>query len=313
MKTKQTKIVVVGAGAVGSYFGGLLAKAQHDVILIGRSDHIRTIQDKGLYMDCQSFQEYVEVQASTDYEALAQADLVLFCVKSPDTELVMQEIKPFLSQDAMILSLQNGVDNCERMKNYFTGAIYTAVVYVATGMMAPGHVKHFGRGELVIGSLGPASENDQKNLIRIASILNESQIPCTIADKIKDQMWIKFLVNCSFNAISAIGDVEYGKMVQVPEINQLIEEITQEFILIAKQEGVIITPEMAATANHQIALTMAKQKSSTAQDLAKKRKTEIDYLNGLIVRLGKKYQIPTPANQSVYALIKMFENNCSEK
>jgi 2-dehydropantoate 2-reductase len=309
MKANQFKIVVVGAGAVGSYFGGLLARAQQDVTLIGRSDHVRAIQEKGLYMDCQSFQEYVAIKASTDYSALTQADLVLFCVKSPDTHSVMAEIKPFLRKDAMVLSLQNGVDNCDRIKNHFSGYVYPAVVYVATGMLGPGHVKHFGRGELVVGALDLAAEADQNNLMKIATVFNESQIPCTIADKIKDQMWMKFLVNCSFNGISAIGDIQYGKMVQVPAINHLINQITQEFLLIAAKEGVNIETEKAEMANQQIALTMAGQKSSTAQDVGKKRKTEIEHLNGLIIRLGEKYQIPTPANQSVYALVKMLEAN----
>ena len=303
----QMKIAVVGAGAVGSYFGGLLARAHHDVTLIARPDHVNAINTKGLFMECQSFQEYVKVNASTDYQPLSQADMVLFCVKSPDTERVMNEIKPFLRKEAIVLSLQNGVDNCDRMVKIFPGFIYPTVVYVATSMLFPGHVKHFGRGELLIGSLGQPLATDQDNFLKITSLFNQSQIPCNIAENIKDQMWIKFLVNCSFNAISAIGDIEYGKMVQVSEINQLIQKITQEFLLIAAQEGVVIDPEKAVKANQQIALTMAGQKSSTAQDVAKKRKTEIDYLNGLIVRLGEKHQIPTPANQSVYAMVKMLE------
>ena len=306
MKNKISTVAVVGAGAVGSYFGGLLARAGCDVTLIARQDHVKAIQENGLYMECQSFQEHVTVKASTEYQAMKNADLVLFCVKSPDTESVAQEIKPFLAKDAIVLSLQNGVDNCERIKTVLSNPVYPAVVYVATGMAGPGHVKHFGRGELVIGDLeGREACLDQLNSIQ--DYLNKGNVPCSISKTIKYDMWLKFLVNCSYNAISGIGQIEYGQMVQSKHINDLIDQITKEFLTVAEKEGISISHEQAVLANQQIAKTMTKQKSSTAQDLMKSKKTEIDYLNGYIVRRGLAHQIPTPANQSVYALVKMLE------
>jgi len=306
MKNKKSTVAVIGAGAVGSYFGGLLARAGCDVTLIARPEHVKVIQEHGLYMECQSFQEHVRVKASTEYKSIAEADLVLFCVKSPDTEPVAKEIRPFLSEDSIILSLQNGVDNCERIKTVLSNPVYPAVVYVATGMPGPGHVKHFGRGELVIGDLeGREACLDQLN--GVADYFNKGNVPCSISKHIKRDMWLKFLVNCSYNAISGIGQIEYGQMVQSKHINDLIEQITKEFLMVAEKEGVNITHEQAVLANQQIAKTMTKQKSSTAQDLMKLKKTEIDYLNGYIVRRALAHQIPTPANQSVYALVKMLE------
>jgi 2-dehydropantoate 2-reductase len=306
MKNKISTIAIVGAGAVGSYFGGLLARAGHDVTLIARKEHVSAIKESGLYMECQSFQEHVTVKASTEYEATRDADLILFCVKSPDTESVAQEIKPFLCEDTIILSLQNGVDNCERIKTALSNPVYPAVVYVAAGMAGPGHVKHFGRGELVIGDLaGRDVCLDQLNSIQ--DCLNRGNVPCSISKNIKHDMWLKFLVNCSYNAISGIGQIEYGKMVQLEQVNDLIEQITKEFLTVAEKEGIGISHEQAILANQQIAKTMAKQKSSTAQDLMKFKKTEIDYLNGYIVQRGLAHQISTPANQSVYALVKMLE------
>ncbi len=306
MKNKISTVAVIGAGAVGSYFGGLLARAGYDVILIARQDHVKAIQENGLFMECQSFQERVSVKASTEYQAIKNADLILFCVKSPDTESVAKEIKPYLSEDSIILSLQNGVDNGERIKSVLLNPVYPAVVYVATGMAGPGHVKHFGRGELVIGDLdGKDACLDQ--LMMIQEYLNKGNVPCSISKNIKHDMWLKFLVNCSYNAISGIGQIEYGQMVQSTHINTLIEQITREFLAVAGKEGVAISLEQAILANEQIAKTMTKQKSSTAQDLMKFKKTEIDFLNGYIVRRGLVHQIPTPANQSVYALVKMLE------
>jgi 2-dehydropantoate 2-reductase len=306
MKNKISTVAVVGAGAVGSYFGGLLARAGCDVTLIARQEHVTAIQENGLYMECQSFQERVSVKASTEYQAIKNADLVLFCVKSPDTESVAKEIKPYLSEDSIILSLQNGVDNAERISTVLSNPIYPAVVYVATGMAGPGHVKHFGRGELVIGDPeGREACLDQLNSIQ--EYLNKGNVPCNISKNIKHDMWLKFLVNCSYNAISGIGQIEYGQMIQSKHINDLIDQITKEFLTVAEKEGISISHEQAVLANQQIAKTMTKQKSSTAQDLMKSKKTEIDYLNGYIVRRGLAHQIPTPANQSVYALVKMLE------
>jgi len=306
MKNKISTIAIVGAGAVGSYFGGLLARAGHDVTLIARKEHVSAIKESGLYMECQSFQEHVTVKASTEYEATRDADLILFCVKSPDTESVAQDIKPFLCEDTIILSLQNGVDNCERIKTALSNPVYPAVVYVAAGMAGPGHLKHFGRGELVIGDLaGRDVCLDQLNSIQ--DCLNRGNVPCSISKNIKHDMWLKFLVNCSYNAISGIGQIEYGQMVQLEQVNDLIEQITKEFLTVAEKEGIGISHEQAILANQQIAKTMAKQKSSTAQDLMKFKKTEIDYLNGYIVQRGLAHQISTPANQSVYALVKMLE------
>lgn len=306
MKNKISTVTVIGAGAVGSYFGGLLARAGCDVTLVARQDHVKAIQENGLYMECQSFQERVSVKTSTEYQAIKNADLVLFCVKSPDTESVAIEIQPYLSKDTIILSLQNGVDNCERLKTVLLNPVYPAVVYVATGMVGPGHVKHFGRGELVIGELeGGEACLDQLNVLQ--EFLNKGNVPCSISKNIKHDMWLKFLVNCSYNAISGIGQIEYGQMIQSAHINALIEQITKEFLSVAEKEGINISPEQANSANEQIAKTMAKQKSSTAQDLMKFKKTEIDYLNGYILRRGLAHQTPTPANQSVYALVKMLE------
>jgi 2-dehydropantoate 2-reductase len=173
-------------------------------------------------------------------------------------------------------------------------------------MAGPGHVKHFGRGELVIGDLeGNEACLDQLNMLQ--EYLKKGNIPCSISKNIKHDMWLKFLVNCSYNAISGIGQIEYGQMVQSTHINTLIEHITKEFLAVAGKEGLNITLEQAILANEQIAKTMTKQKSSTAQDLMKFKKTEIDFLNGYIVRRGLVHQIPTPANQSVYALVKMLE------
>ncbi len=307
MLSEQSTIAVMGAGAVGCFFGGRLARAGRAVTLIARPNHVRAIEQHGLQMDCLDFQESVAVHATDDLAAIANADLVLVSVKSPDTGPAMDQIRPFLKADACILSLQNGVDNCERIRERVSHSAYAAVVYVAAAMAGPGHLKHFGRGELVIGDPGKA-DAAQLDLERIAAIFQSAGIPCAISVDIKRDLWAKFLVNCTYNGISAIGQIPYGQMVQVPQIQELIEALTREFLQVAQAEGVTISWEEAMAANQAIANTMTGQRSSTAQDLARGRPTEIDFLNGLIVRQGGAHGLATPAHQAIYGLVKMLES-----
>ncbi len=311
MQNKVQKIVVMGAGAVGCYFGGILSRAGHDVTLIARPEHVNAIRDQGLHMDCMTFQEFVAVHASTELDAIKDADLILFCVKSPDTLATIELIRLYLKPEAIILSLQNGVDNCERIRSVVDNPVFPAVVYVATMMAGPGRLKHNGRGELVIG---PWESNDSESnaaqmqmLGEISALLAHAGIPCPVSQDVRRDLWFKFLVNCSYNAISAIGQIEYGKMVSVDSVKELIDTLADEVLAIAHHEQINITKEEATQANDMIANTMVTQRSSTAQDIARKKSTEIDFLNGLVVKKGRAYGIATPANQSVYALVKMME------
>ena len=298
---------MLGAGAVGCYFGGMLARAGQDVTLIGRSERVQAINELGLEMDCKSFQELVHVKASDDLSILRDADLVLLSVKSLDTEKTIQAIASILPSHAVILSLQNGVANIDIASKWIPNPLYAAVVYVATGMLGHRTMKHHGRGELYIGSLQLAQERDQENLAAICMLFESADVPCSMSKQIKKDMWLKFLVNCSYNAISGIGQITYGEMVLIPEILQQIDHITEEFLAIATAEGVNISAAEAIEANALIASTMVTQRSSTAQDLARGKQTEIDFLNGYIVELGKRYGIPVPYNESIYALVKMLE------
>jgi 2-dehydropantoate 2-reductase len=238
---------------------------------------------------------------------LADADLVLVSVKSPDTDRTIKEIASIVPCHAVVLSLQNGVSNVEIASQHLNNPIYAAVVYVAAGMIGDRVMKHHGRGELYIGGLGEVSPDDRERLLAICNVFETAGVSCSIAADLKKDMWLKFLVNCSFNAISGIGQITYGEMVRIPEISQQIENLTHEFLVIASKEGVDISLDEAKEANALIANTMVTQRSSTAQDLAKGKKTEIDFLNGYIVQLGKRNGIPVPYNESITAIVKMLE------
>ncbi len=145
------RYVVMGAGAVGCYFGGMLARAGLPVTLVGRATHVDAIRVNGLRLQTTRFDEQVAIDASTDLSAVATADVILFCVKSTDSEATARQLLPLLKPDAVVLSLQNGVENAEIVRKVLKHTVIPAVVYVATEMAGPGHLLHHGRGELVIG------------------------------------------------------------------------------------------------------------------------------------------------------------------
>ncbi|HEX6690780.1 MAG TPA: 2-dehydropantoate 2-reductase, partial [Burkholderiales bacterium] len=160
MQKSNPDVAVVGAGAVGCFYGGMLARAGHRVTLVGRPAHVDAFRRSGLRFEGLKFDERVPVEASTEAAAVRGARLVLFCVKSTDTESAARGMAPFLDPAAVVVNLQNGVDNTERISALVSQPVVPAVVYVATEMAGPGHLKHHGRGDLVIGAVGgrPARE-----------------------------------------------------------------------------------------------------------------------------------------------------------
>jgi len=253
----------------------------------------------GLRMQTLTFDETVRLRASTEPSAVQDADLVLFCVKSTDTEAAGASIRPYLSADGLVLCLQNGVDNADRLRQVLPQhAVAAAVVYVATEMAGSGHVRHHGRGELVIE---PSSTSEV-----VAQALIAASVPTEISDNVRGALWAKLIINCAYNAISAITQLPYGKSVGGVGVQDVMRNVVAECLAVAQAEGVQVAGDVNA-AIRKIAETMPSQFSSTAQDLARCKRTEIDYLNGLIVQRGEALGIATPANRVLWALVKLME------
>lgn len=298
--TKGLKVAVMGAGAVGCYYGGMLARAGHEVVLIARPQHVDAIHRDGLRMETTTFDEHVCLNASSDPSAVQGAQLVLFCVKSLDTESAGALMLPHLAPDALVLCLQNGVDNADRLRTVLPQhAVAAAVVYVATEMAGPGHVKHHGRGELVIE---PADASQA-----IAQALIAAGVPTEISSNVRGALWAKLIINCAYNAVSAIAQLPYGKTGVGAGIQDVMRDVVAECQAVAKADGVQVVGDVDA-AIRKIFETMPNQLSSTGHDLARGKRTEIDYLNGLIVRRGEALGIATPANRVLWALVKLLES-----
>jgi 2-dehydropantoate 2-reductase len=293
------KIAVMGAGAVGCYYGGMLARAGHDVMLIGRPQHVEAVERQGLRLETQTFDERIRVSASTEASAVRGAQLVLFCVKSTDTETGAAAIKPHLAADALVLSLQNGVENADLLRALLSQEVAAAVVYIGTEMAGPGHVRHHGRGELVIE---PSKATDE-----VANALIAAGVPTDISDNVRGALWAKLILNCVYNALSGITQLPYGRLVKGAGVTTVMRDLVEECVAVAKADGVTIPGDIDA-AVRKIVESMPSQYSSTAQDLARGKRSEIDHLNGLIVRRGEALGVATPANRLLHAIVKLIES-----
>jgi 2-dehydropantoate 2-reductase len=298
------KIAVVGAGAVGGYFGGLFARSGAPVILIGRPSFVEAVQKDGLLLDTTAFKERVKVEASTDLSAARGAEIVLFCVKTTDTASTAKELASMLAPGAILVSMQNGADNAEQIHAASGLKALAAAVYVGVSVPAPGVIKHEGRGDIVVG---PENEHTR----RVADIFNRAKIPARISQNLIGELWTKLVWNCALNALSALGKVTYGEILASTDAKQLVEGTVYEVLAVAKAARIkppgLEDPQAALAGAYKIAQAMSGTRSSTSQDMMRGKKTEIDSLNGFIMRKGRELGVPTPLNHALYTLVKLAE------
>jgi 2-dehydropantoate 2-reductase len=290
----------------------MLARAGHEVTLIGRAPHVQAIEARGLLLHMAGRAEVVRLAASTDLATARSADLVLFCVKSTDTDAVARQIGPMLGKDALVLSLQNGVVNAATIARHVRQTVVPTAVYVATAMPEPGVVTHHGRGDLVIGALDAAAAQDarqQQLLQAVVDLFATAEVPVRVSPDVMSELWSKLMVNCAYNAISALTQLPYGRMAALPAIVDVQRAVVCEVVALAHADGQQLPLDTALKAMEHIARAMPSQLSSTAQDMARGRPTEIDHLNGFVARRGAELGVATPVNQTLHALVKLAEMN----
>ena len=305
-ETSWPKVAVVGAGAVGGYFGGLLARSGVPVTMIGRPAFVEAVRKSGLQLDTTQFQATVRPEASTEIAAAAGADYVFFCVKTTDTASASGELARHISSSTTVLSLQNGVNNAEEIRKASGIEALSTVVYVAASAPAPGTVKHLGRGDLVLGPRGPKVD-------KAVEFFNRAKLPCRVSDDIEGELWTKLVWNCALNAVSGLGRVTYGEIIASEDAKRAVEAVVYEVLAVAKKKGIhppgLEDPKVALAGAYQIGMQMSGTRSSTAQDMGRGKRTEIDSLNGYVARLSADLGVPTPVNHTLYTLVKLQEAN----
>jgi 2-dehydropantoate 2-reductase len=302
-------VAVMGAGAVGGYYGGMLALAGVPVTLIGRAHHAEAIARDGLVIERADRRDAVRVNVATGAGAVRDAGVVLVCVKSPDTGAAALAMKPHLRPDATIVSLQNGVSNADALAAVLDQVVLAAVVWVGTSMERAGVVRHSGGGDLALGVARPSAARPgaADRAREVGAMFERAGVRCPVVDDVEAALWEKLVVNCAFNAVSALGRSRYGAWRASPDVRHLMESAVREAVAVARASGVALDEAAMVATVWRTADRLAMQHSSTAQDIVRGKPTEIAMLNGEVVRRGEALGIPTPVNRTLHALVRLRE------
>lgn len=302
-------ITIIGAGAMGSLFGGLLAEAGNHVLLVDIwKEHIDAINEKGLWIEGLSGNRFVKMEAVTETKAIQGiSDLMMIFVKSYHTTSAAESIGPFIGENTSVLTLQNGLGNFEILSELLGSdkVIAGTTSYGAT-ILEPGKILHAGTGPTAIGEL---NGNLTPRIEKIAQLFNQSGIKTEISRNVIGLIWSKLLINVGINALGVLLRVKNGELIKGEYAPRLQAALVKEAMDIAQKKGITLTH---ADMLKEVALICEKTKdnlNSMLQDVRRKRKTEIDFINGAIVREGEKINLSAPANQMITDLIKAIEEN----
>jgi 2-dehydropantoate 2-reductase len=307
------KIAILGAGSLGCSIGGVLAEAGNDVWLINRNPKlVEVLNRNGLTLRDGGVDRVVRVQAATSAQQVGVVDLVVVLVKSFDTTAAMTAAMALLGPQTHVLSLQNGVGHEEILAELVgRERVIGGKTYAGGSQLGMAHISIGTRGkETIIGELdGGASERT----MQIAALFTEAGLQTTVSNNIMQTIWEKLLVNVSTGALCAITKLPYGKLYAVPEVEATAVAAVAEAMAVAQATGVKLTTTDPKQAWLKAAAGLPPEfKTSMLQSLEKGSFTEIDFINGAVVRQGQKYGIPTPVNQTLVACIRGIEATLSE-
>ena len=289
------KIFVLGAGAIGSSYGALLSR-KNDVTLIGNKAHVDTINSRGLTLSG-NIQERFFVKAETKIKEIPKKALILLTTKAHDSAKAIKEIKDLLRKDTVILILQNGLGNKELVKGILGDKIpvIRGLVKIAAEFLEPGRITVW-NGETILEQ----TETGEG----LAALFNESGLKARVSNEMDGEIWNKLIVNCVANPLTAVLQVRDNE-IAVDSLRILRHGIVEECVKVGRCEGIAFQSDLKASIDKEI--SKYTNFSSMCQDITKEKRTEIDFLNGKIVELGKKHNIPAPINEAMICLIRFLE------
>ena len=295
------QIMVVGAGSVGGFFGAHLAKNNPNVSFLLRPRTLEAVKRNGLTIKSAKGNFTVHPPAASDPRELAIPDLIILAVKAYDLDEVMTQLEPVLTDRTVILTLQNGIDTEDRIiARLHRDCVVGGVAFIYSKIVEPGVIEHYKRGGVAIGELmGHKSER----LSQIAEIFKQAGISCQLSEDIRKSKWEKMCWNCVFNPLTVVIDDKVAKALDHPEMAGVIRQIVGEVAAVSAAVKVPLAPDMAEKV---VKWTQELRDIHTSMydDWKAKRPTEIDYLNGYIVRVGRELGIPTPVNEALTAMVK---------
>ena len=295
------QILMVGAGSVGGFFGARLAKTNPDVSFLLRPKTLAAVKRNGLTIRSADGTFTVRPQAAADVRELPRPDLIMLAVKAYDLDEVLTQIEPVLTDQTVILTLQNGIDTEDRLlARLQRDCVVGGVAYIYSKIAEPGVIDHYKKGAVAIGEF-MGYESDR--LLKIRDVFASANIPCHLSKDIRRSKWEKMCWNCVFNPITVLIDDHVARALDHPEMTGVIRQIVAEVAAISAAMKVPLPldmPERVVKATQEI----RDIHTSMYDDWKAGRRTEIDYLNGFIVQKGRELGIPTPVNEALTAMIK---------
>jgi len=299
------RIAVMGAGAVGGYFGARLAAASNDVAFIARGCHLTAMQRGGLTVESPHGNLHIrDALCTEDPTQVGTVELILFCVKSYDTESAAQSLAPMMGRNTVILSLQNGVDNADKLAQVWgSDRILAGVVYIGSELLVAGRIKHSAGGRIVFGGLdGQIHQATQA----IERVLSSAQIPCEVHREIRNVQWRKLLWNAPFCAISCMTRATAKEIVKSDSLTKLALDCMMEVREAAKSQAVDLDPALFdETLN--FSKSLGDFKPSMLQDLEAGKPLEYEAFNGIVVELLRQTGKKAPTNQVFYGALKYLD------
>ncbi len=300
------KIVIVGPGAMGCLVAAFLSNSKEEIWILDKNkERAAGINQNGIKLEGVSGNWQAKVKATADAGEIKAADLVIICVKSYDTAAAVKEVKPLVGENTKVITLQNGIGNIEIISEAIGGdKVIGGVTNLGATLLGVGQVRHAGKGETVIGRLDgkiPA----QMRLIR--EVLNKAGLETRISRDIKGLLWSKLIINVGINALTAITNLKNGRLVEFEGTRRILKDAVLEAVRIAKRKRIKLIYDDPLVKVGAVCEATATNVSSMLQDVLKNKKTEIDFINGVIVRQGQELGIAVPVNSALTDLVKTIE------
>lgn len=304
------KIAVIGAGAMGSLFGGLLTEAGMKVWLIDIwKDHVDHLNRGGLNIEREGVERIVRPHATTDPGTVSDVDLVIVFVKSTQTAIAAKTAAGMVRPNGLVLTLQNGMGNADHIGQAVApGQVLAGTTSHGATLLGPGHIRHAGIGPTVIG---PWLKDDLTPARQVADVLSHAGIETAVTANVHALVWHKLFINVGINAITALTGVKNGQILDLAATRNLSQNAVEEALEVARAKGVEVEDNVV---DHvfKVAEATAANRSSMGQDVDNRRMTEINAINGAVVHEGRQLGVATPVNETLTALIQTLESHYSE-
>jgi len=301
----------MGAGAVGAYFGAKLSASGNDVAFLARGAHLDALRRDGLRVDSPGGDlRFQNALFTNDPGEVAAVDLILFCVKSYDTDAAVGALAPMIGSATTILSLQNGVDNADKIAARW-GEKHTlaGVVYLGSQLVGPGTIKHSAGGRIVVGEMSSPGRDSTKS---IEQVLTAAQIPCEISKDIRKAQWRKLLWNAPFCAISCLTRTTVKEIIESDSLRKLAVDCMNEVRQAARTQNVDLEPELLdETLN--FSKSLGDFKPSMLQDLEARKPLEYEAFNGVVVKLLRRAGKEVPVNQVFYVTLEYLDKKIRQE